>query len=84
MGRENIRQTGPLAASLSGPVLKRSVSVAIIIGTLLNAINQGDVIIEGGTPVFWKLALTYLVPFAVATYGAYAALAVTSPPDAPD
>lgn len=84
MGRENIRQTGPLAASLSGPVLKRSVSVAIIIGTLLNAINQGDVIIEGGTPVIWKLALTYLVPFAVATYGAYAALAITAPPDAPD
>jgi hypothetical protein len=38
-------------------------------------INQGDVILSGQMPVIWKIALTYLVPYLVATYGAYAALA---------
>ena len=47
--------------------------VALIIGTLLNAINQGPEILTGHWPVWWKLALTYFVPFSVASYGSYAA-----------
>jgi hypothetical protein len=47
--------------------------VALIIGTLLNAINQGPEVLTGHWPVWWKLALTYFVPFAVASYGSYAA-----------
>jgi hypothetical protein len=47
--------------------------VALIVGTLLNAINQGPEIASGQWPVWWKLVLTYLVPFAVASYGSYAA-----------
>ncbi len=53
--------------------MKRAIGVAFIVGTLLNAINQGDVILAGESPVLWKIALTYLVPYVVATYGAYAA-----------
>ena len=47
--------------------------VAAIIGTVLNAINQGPEIFTGQWPVWWKLVLTYFVPFAVASYGSYAA-----------
>ena len=47
--------------------------VALIVGTLLNAINQGPEIASGQWPVWWKLVLTYVVPFAVASYGSYAA-----------
>jgi hypothetical protein len=54
--------------------LRRSIWVAIIVGTLLNAINQGNVLLAGQQPVVWKLVLTYFVPFAVASYGSYAAL----------
>ncbi|MEP3051829.1 MAG: nitrate/nitrite transporter NrtS [Erythrobacter sp.] len=57
------------------PVLKRSLAVAIVVGTILIAINHGDVILNGGSPALWKIPLTYLVPFLVATYGAYSAFA---------
>lgn len=55
------------------PVLKRSLVVSVIVGTILCAINQGDAILAGEAPVIWKVVLTYLVPFCVATYGAYSA-----------
>ena len=53
--------------------VRRSLAVAAIIGTILNAINQGPEILAGHWPVIWKLVLTYFVPFAVASYGSYAA-----------
>ena len=67
----------PLAVALSGPVLRRSLAIALIVGTILNLINQGDYVIDG--QVNWlKLALTYCVPFCVSTYGAYSAVAVAN------
>ncbi|MEP7007201.1 MAG: nitrate/nitrite transporter NrtS [Sphingomonas bacterium] len=47
--------------------------MAVIIGTILNGINQGDAFFGGHSLVIWKLLLTYFVPFAVASYGSYAA-----------
>ncbi|MEM7666455.1 MAG: nitrate/nitrite transporter NrtS [Pseudomonadota bacterium] len=58
---------------VDGPVLRRSLVVSIVVGTILVAINQGDVILSGTEPVIWKVVLTYIVPFCVATYGAYSA-----------
>lgn len=51
----------------------RAVKVALVVGTILLAINQGDVILAGEIPNLWKAGLTYLVPYAVATYGAVTA-----------
>jgi hypothetical protein len=53
-------------------MLRRSVRVALIVGTLLIVINQGDLLLGGrwSPALAWKSALTYLVPFLVATYGA--------------
>jgi hypothetical protein len=62
-----------LGRTFAGPSVRRSLTVALIIGTLLNAINQGPEILTGHWPVWWKLVLTYFVPFAVASYGSYAA-----------
>jgi hypothetical protein len=47
--------------------------VAVLVGTTLNAINQGPELLRGATPILWKIALTYTVPFLVASYGSYAA-----------
>ncbi|MEP0392770.1 MAG: nitrate/nitrite transporter NrtS [Erythrobacter sp.] len=58
---------------IDAPVLKRSVAVSIVVGTILCAINQGDAILAGESIVVWKVVLTYVVPFCVATYGAYSA-----------
>lgn len=54
------------------PMLRRSGLIALVVGTVLSAINQGDVLLAGHWPsaFFWKLPLTYAVPFVVATLGA--------------
>jgi hypothetical protein len=58
--------------AISNGTPRRSLAVALIVGTLLNLINQGDVILRD-RPVDWlKIALTYLVPYCVSTYGAVA------------
>lgn len=53
--------------------VRRSLLVALIVGTALNAINQADAFLAGQHLVWWKIFLTYFVPFAVASYGSYAA-----------
>ena len=54
------------------PMLRRSIAVAVVVGTLLLIINQGDVLLSAHWPraLLWKIPLTYLVPFLVATWGA--------------
>ena len=49
---------------------RRSLWVALVVGTVLNLINQGDALFGGGPVNLAKLALTYVVPYCVATYGA--------------
>ena len=66
-----------LLRTFSGASLKRSLLVAVVIGTALNAINQGTELLAGERLVLWKLVLTYFVPFAVASYGSYAAFRST-------
>ena len=59
-------------ATTSG-VPRRALGVTIVVGTLLNAINQGSALI-GNAKIDWvKLGLTYVVPYGVATYGAVSA-----------
>ncbi|MGE0423567.1 MAG: nitrate/nitrite transporter NrtS [Reyranellaceae bacterium] len=64
----------PLGRALSWPYARRSLIVAVVVGTLLNTINQGDALLAGGEVNWFKIALTYCVPFLVATYGAWSAL----------
>lgn len=59
------------------PIVTRSLMVALVVGTLLNTINQGPELWHGEPVVVWKLALTYCVPFLVASYGAWSALKST-------
>jgi len=55
------------------PVVLRSLMVAVLIGTILNAINQGPELLAGQHVSLLKVLLTYVVPFCVASYGAYSA-----------
>jgi hypothetical protein len=54
------------------PMLRRSLTIALVVGTLLLVINQGDVLLSSPWPraLLWKAPLTYVVPFLVATWGA--------------
>lgn len=58
------------ACCVSDGVPRRSLIVAVIVGTMLNLINQGDALIGGGEINVTKILLTYAVPYCVATYGA--------------
>jgi cytochrome bd-type quinol oxidase subunit 2 len=66
-------RTQALQRTFAWVSVRRSIIVALLIGTVLNAINQGPEILTGHWPVWWKLLLTYSVPFCVASYGSYAA-----------
>jgi hypothetical protein len=62
-----------MALAFSGGIPRCAFIVALVIGSLLNLINQGDALIAGGPLNWWKLALTFLVPYCVSTHGAVAA-----------
>jgi hypothetical protein len=51
--------------------LRRTVTIALVVGTLLTAINQLDVILRGDATAFtWvKCGLNYCVPFVVSNLG---------------
>jgi hypothetical protein len=55
----------------SSTYLRRTVLVALVVGTILFAINQLDVVLEHNATnvTYLKSAITYLVPFCVANYG---------------
>jgi len=65
-----------LATALRRDVVARSLRVALVVGTLLVAINYTDRVLAGriGAIDLLKMGLTYLVPYGVATYAAVQAL----------
>jgi len=65
-----------LADALRPDVVRRSLRVAAVVGSVLVTINHADRWLAGTlAPADWlKMALTYLVPYAVATYAAVGAI----------
>ena len=57
----------------SKAIVTRSARVAIVVGTILNLINQSDAIFGSAESDLAKAGLTYCVPFFVAMYGALSA-----------
>ena len=56
--------------AVSDGVPRRSLIVALVVGSVLNLINQGDALVAGG-PIDWvKILLTFAVPYCASTYGA--------------
>jgi len=54
-----------------GSSLRRTLTLALLIGTVFVSINQLGVVLAGhATPLLWlKIGVTYLVPFCVSNYG---------------
>lgn len=53
-------------------MLRRSLLTAIVVGSILTAINQGHLIFDQDFhwDLAWRIPLTYCVPFLVASWGA--------------
>jgi hypothetical protein len=60
-----------VSVALAPQHLKRTLSVALIVGTAFFAMNQLSLILAGhATALVWlKAALTYLTPLLVSTFG---------------
>lgn len=64
---------GWVSLALNPTTVRTSLAVAVVAGTLLNAINQGPQVWRG-QPVDWlRFWLTYAVPYVVSSIGAVAA-----------
>lgn len=61
---------GTVCRGLPKRTYLRSAKVAVVVGTLLNLINQPEILLSTGSVILWQALLTYAVPFCVATYGA--------------
>jgi hypothetical protein len=63
----------PSALSIVGRPrnLRRTATIALVVGTILFSINQLDVVLSGDatTSTWIKVAATYVVPFVVANLG---------------
>jgi hypothetical protein len=65
-----------LQLAMRRDIVSRSRKVAILVGTILVAINYGDKLVTGSVvPVEWaKMVLTYCVPYCVSTYASVSAV----------
>ena len=61
----------PAQKALSPQMIVKSLVVALVVGTVLCLINQGDALLAGREINIWKVVLTFIVPFLVSTYGAW-------------
>lgn len=59
-----------ISTAIAPATVSRAVKIAAIVGTVLTLLNHGDAIASGHWPVWWKIALTYCVPYSVSTYSA--------------
>lgn len=63
-----------LSIAMQPAIVKRSLLVCVVVGTILTVINQGDVVTGNTSFNFVKCLLTYVVPYLVSTYGSVSAI----------
>lgn len=63
-----------LATSRS--VVRRALKTAVVVGSVLTAINHGDALLHGDvSPArLWRIGLTVLVPYLVSSYSSVGAM----------
>jgi len=65
-----------LQAAFEWSVVKRALTCALVVGTVLISINHGDAILDGDVSGgrLARMGLTVLVPYCVSTYSSVAAM----------
>jgi len=69
--KRDVRIRAALAHVLHPAHLRRTVAIALVVGTLLTLANQGDVLLAGQATAATalKVAANYLTPFVVSNLG---------------
>lgn len=65
-----------VSAASDRALLRRSIITCLVVGTILTVMNQGDRLLRGefDAATGWKIGLTFLVPFVVATISGVAVI----------
>jgi len=65
------RPTEAARLFLRGRTARTAAPVAAVVGTILSAINQGHLVLDGSadTATWIRIAVNYLVPYCVASFG---------------
>jgi hypothetical protein len=71
-----MERAGFFALARQPRVVRRALLYAVVVGSVLIAINHGDALIAGQLDATrcWKMGLTVLVPYAVSTLSSVGAL----------
>jgi hypothetical protein len=75
-----------IAPCLKRPNLRRTFRIALVVGCVLTAINQLDVILAGDATALTgvKIGLNFCVPFIVSNLGVIAATRTAREPEVPE
>jgi len=65
-----------LHAMASPKIAGNAVKISLVVGTMLNLINQGEYLLAGDGIMMGNVLLNYLVPFCVASYSGARALPI--------
>jgi hypothetical protein len=64
------RRPGILRLVLQPGIARAALKVSLVVGTLLNVINNGEQLWAGHSVSIWRVALNFVVPFCVSSYSA--------------
>jgi len=56
--------------AMSRHIVINALKIALVVGSLLNLVNQGGNMLHGATISWFQLILNYMVPYCVASYSA--------------
>ncbi|MGU3144618.1 nitrate/nitrite transporter NrtS [Vibrio vulnificus] len=59
-----------ISIALRWSIMKTAIKVSLVVGTLLNLINQGEALFDNTDIAWGQILLNYLVPYCVSSYSA--------------
>jgi hypothetical protein len=64
------RRPSMLRLALQPGIARAALKVSLVVGTLLNVINNGEQLWAGHGVNIWRVALNFVVPYCVSSYSA--------------
>lgn len=59
-----------LQLARSRRIVRNAITVSLVVGTVLNLINQSGPVLRGEHVAWWNVLMNYVVPYCVSTYSA--------------
>jgi len=66
--QQTIEQALNISTAITKKQIKTAVIISIVVGTILTLINQGEAFFDDVELNWFKVILTYIVPFCVSLY----------------